>query len=119
MDPWIHGSMDLLLELLMVLLLLLLLSVPYHVRPEGREAPPRRAKGFLRLRMKRFNLPAILVGIDAQSEWREIAESHSSTMDFSCSFNGGIKGTRTRHLPLIEALKENPTSTAVEWIREK
>ena len=31
MDPWIHGSMDLLLELLLVLLLLLLLYVPYHV----------------------------------------------------------------------------------------
>ena len=27
MDPWIHGSMDLLLELLLVLLLLLLLYV--------------------------------------------------------------------------------------------
>ena len=39
MDPWIHGSMDLLLEVLLVLLLMLLVYVPYHVDIGGREAP--------------------------------------------------------------------------------
>ena len=42
MDPWIYGSMDLLLELLLVLLLLLLLYVFYPVHLGGRFAPPPR-----------------------------------------------------------------------------